>query len=52
MPEFKNKQDAEKKLKAARLRLKKARENKDDAATQKALADCVAIQNVLDKYYN
>ncbi len=59
MPTYKSKADAEKKLKAARNKLVKARKlwlaDKGNvtkkAAMDKALAECVAIQNVIDTYF-
>lgn len=58
MPSYSSKEDAEKQLKSARNRLVKARnkwkanktpENK--AAMDKILAECVAIEDVINKYF-
>ena len=58
MPTYKSKADAEKKLKLARNKLVKLRKiwwadksDKNKAAMDKALAECVAIQNVIDRYF-
>lgn len=58
MPAYKSKADAEKKLKAARNKLVKAREKwkKDKSSANKAemdkwLKECVDIQYILDRWF-
>lgn len=58
MATFKNKADAEKKLQLARNKLVKLRKKwkadptpQNKAAMDKALAECVAIEDIINKHY-